>query len=819
MQESNSLFVSVIIPLALPIEYTYSVPTKWHNNIQIGSRVEIPLKRKLYSGIVCKLGSEIDSDKKPKEIICVLDDNPILSQKQLDLWKWIAKYYCCTLGEVMHAALPSGFKLESATKVLINDSFEHDYTSLSDEEYLVAEALTLREELSIQEIRDILDKKTIYPVIRSLIDQGVIQLKEELIKKFKPKTIRIVRLSEQYKNEQNLSDFLDNTKSEKQKRAVLAYMTLKQNGEEKIPVSDIYSMSNSDSSVIRALEKKEIFISEKVEVSRLKIYDGNIYEVPDLSNEQNLALEAIRKCKEERKPVLLHGITGSGKTRIYIELINEMLEQNKQSLYLLPEIALTTQIVERLEHYFGDDIVIYHSRLSNDQRVEIWNAIKNGKKIVLGARSSLFLPFQDLGLVIVDEEHDPSYKQNNPNPRYNARDTSIVLANQNKAFVVLGSATPSLESYTNAINNKYGLITLNKRYGNSVLPEIKIVDLKREKQVGRLKNRAISKPLEDALTHYIAENKQAILFQNRRGFAPVVQCNECGWIAECKHCDVSLTVHRYFDELRCHYCGHRDHNPRKCPDCGSDNLFEMGQGTERIQEELIDLYPNAQIGRMDYDTTRSKKNFDKIIYDFSTQKLDILVGTQMITKGFDFDHLRLVGVINADSLIKFPDFRAGERAFQIITQVAGRAGRRGEKGLVYIQTFDTTHPLIAEIVNTNYEMFYQREMYERKTFKFPPFVRLINLELKSKDLNRVQEGSTYFAKELAKKLGNHRVKGPITPTISRIKNNYIQLINIKLENDKNLLHFTKNYILHVRSLMKNKMGIKNVRVNIDVDPY
>jgi primosomal protein N' (replication factor Y) len=813
------MYITVILPLALQQEYTYSVLEEFRSDIQIGIRVEVTLKNKGYAAIVAEIHSEIDEGIRPKSIIGILDYQPVITQKQLRFWHWISNYYLCSLGEVMHAALPSGLKLESETKIVISTDFDGDFSQLSDEEYLVAEALSIREELTIEEVRSILNKKSIYPTIRSLLDYRVIDIYEVLVHKYKPKKIRAVRLHKDYRSERTLGDFIDQKiKSEKQKNAIYAYITLDQAKYNLIPVSDIYEYSNTNSSVIKALEKKGIFVVETIEASRLTIYDSEVTEVPQLSQEQIKALHQINHYFEIKKPVLIHGITGSGKTRMYIEIIQEMIRTGKQCLYLLPEIALTTQIVERLESYFGNDILIYHSRLSNNQRVETWKEVLKEKKIILGARSSLFLPFQNLGLIIVDEEHDSSFKQQNPSPRYNARDLSIVLAKQHNAFILLGSATPSIESYTNAKTGKYGLVELHNRYGDSVLPKIELVNLKREKQVGRLRNTIVSRKLEEEIKHTLDNNKQVIIFQNRRGFSPVVQCNDCGWRAECKNCDVTLTLHQYFHEMRCHYCGYRTKKAEHCPECSSKNLYEIGQGTERIEDDLKSKFPEARIARMDYDTTKTKSAFEELVYDFSRGRKDILVGTQMVTKGFDFDNLGLVGVINADSLTKFPDFRAGERAFQQLTQVAGRAGRRGEQGLVIIQAFTPDHPSIQETLHHDYIGFYKREMKERKEFSFPPYVRVIRIELKHKRHDVLAHGSQYFADQLYKKLG-FRVKGPFIPSVSRVKNNYIQFINLKLELKTEVISTAKELVLKTKENLRHIDVIKGIRVNIDVDPY
>ena len=810
-------YITVILPLALPKNYTYLVNEDQVDKIIIGQRVEVELKRKIYTGIVGEIVDVHDSNYKPKPIISVVDDHAIISEIQLSFWKWIANYYCCTEGEVMQAALPSGLKLESETKLsaVIGD---HDFSELTDDEYLIAEAMQVRKDLTFHEIKDILNKSSIHHVVRSLMDKGMLEVKEEVIQKYKEKQIKVASFSERFlSNRNDLTIAMDLVqKSEKQTNALLSMIQLTKD-QDLVPLSELITMSNTDHSVFNALEKKGIINTKYHTVSRLDKYKGEILEVPPLSEEQSEAIRKINLAFNDHKSVLLHGITGSGKTRVYMELIQKCLDDGKQVLYLLPEIALTTQVVDRLLMIFGNDILLYHSKLTNQQRVEIWNEILLGKKIILGARSALFLPFNRLGLIIVDEEHDPSYKQSDPSPRYNARDCALVLAGRCNANVILGSATPSIESYVNTITDKYELVTLNNRYGDSVLPQIDIVDLKRERQVGLLKS-FISIPLQHHINEQLSLHKQTILFQNRRGFSPMVQCEDCGWVAQCINCDVSLTLHKFTHEMRCHYCNYRTKLHHNCPDCGSDKINEIGFGTEKIAEEVQRLFPEARIGRLDVDTAKTKNAMDTIINDFQNRSIDILIGTQMVTKGFDFDHISLVGIINADSVMRFADFRATERAFQLMTQVAGRAGRRDEQGRVIIQTYSADHPVITDVINHDYLNFFNREVEERKMTLFPPFTRLIEIELKHKDFDRVDEAANFMAHQLKHHLQN-RVNGPIVPSIARLKNMYLRRILIRIEKDHKMILYTKNLLLHVKALLLNKEGIKSTRIHIDVDPY
>lgn len=815
-------FVRVIFPLALPELYTYSVPDLLCEDIKIGIRVEVPLKNKLYSAIVAELHEDIKLTYKTKPIISILDNIPLLTERQLNFWQWVASYYCCTVGEVMNVAMPAGLKLESETRVVFNGEI-HDITDqLSDDEYLVAEAVSIQNELTIIQIQDILNKKTIFPILRSLLDKKVISIKEELIEKFKPKKVSYITLQEPYISEPDrLTEAFDLVaKSEKQTKALLAFVQISRNKIFTIPVADIYQLTDADSGVIQALVKKNIFTIEKKVHSRIGLnstHEPVEEALQQLSDQQVVALNEISACFSKNQPVLLHGITGSGKTRVYSELIQQQISANKQTLYLLPEIALTTHMVERLKTMFGNDVLVYHSRMNNQERVEIWNAVLLGAKLVISARSGLFLPFGSLGLIIVDEEHDPSYKQNEPNPRYNARDTAIYMSHQCGANIILGSATPSLETFANATAGKYGLITMTERHGASVLPSIRIVDLRPEHKDKRFKG-VFSMELITAIEDALINKEQVILFQNRRGYAPTLSCQMCGWHAECVNCDVHMTTHKSFQEVRCHYCGSRVKIPQSCPACGNPDLSEQGFGTEKIEEEIKLLFPTALIGRLDMDTARTKLAYENIIHDFEDRKIDILVGTQMISKGLDFDNIALVGVLNADSILRYPDLRTNERAFQLLTQVSGRAGRREKKGLVIIQTYQPDHPVIIETMHHLYDKFFMRESAERKMFRYPPYFRMIQIELLHKNAGIVAHASSVMGQLLSEKIGN-RMIGPAIPSIARIRNQYINTITIKLEKDPHIVHRIKQLIMETREKIRQIPACKSVKVVIDVDPY
>ncbi len=814
----KSTHIQVIFPLALPRLYTYIVPAELYHDQLVGCRVEVELRNKLYAGIVYAQLEEFDTEIASKYIVSILDDKPIINQAQLHLWTWIAKYYCCSLGEVMEAGIPAGLKLSSESIIKLAESeFEPEMDNLSDDEYLITEALTMQDELSIEQVKHILNKKSIYPILKSLLAKNVLRIKEQLIEKYRPKNVKMIRLSDICKIEEDQIRALDSVeKYEQQYHTLLTIITLTKNTEW-ATFPDVKELCKTSAVVLNSLEKKGFIEIEKRTISRLNSNILDIQELPMLSAEQIKAIESIKQYFEENKPVLVHGVTGSGKTRLYQELIHDALSKGKQVLYLLPEIALTTQIVDRLMTVFGNDILLYHSRLGDNERVELWNEILKGKKLVLTARSGIFLPFTNLGLIIVDEEHDGSYKQQEPNPHYNARDVALYIAHQSKCNVILGSATPSLESYHNALEGKFGLITLDKRFGDVKMPKVGIVDLGYERKTGRYKP-VISVPLQKEIRKMLDAKKQVILFQNRRGFVPRVQCNNCGWTAMCINCDVSLTLHKFLNELSCHYCSHKQRPPHACPECGNVEVKEIGSGTEKIELTINEYFPDAKVARLDLDTTKTKSAMDKIIGAFSIGNIDILIGTQMVTKGFDFDNVNLVGVIDADASLRIPDFRAHERSFQLLTQVAGRAGRRVEQGKVIIQTYSKDHPIILDTISNDYKSFFYREITERKQFSFPPFVRMIILDLLHKDLDKVSKAAEYITNDLKSLLGN-RVQGPIIPGISRIRNQYIRTIIIKCEKDNELLFNIKKHIMKLKVDLSNNKEHRAVKIKIDVDPY
>ncbi len=811
------LFVEVILPLALPRYFTYEVPENLLHKIQIGIRVEVPFgKNKLYAALIAGTHHELPKGYEVKSIVSIIDDLPIITLEQLKFWDWIASYYCCTLGEVMIAALPISLRLSSETTVVLSSNYNGETEGLDDKEYILAEALTIQSELTIEEVRGILQQKTVFPLIKRLLDKGVLYLKEELKVKYKPKSITCIRFTKKFEIQESLSEAFEITnKSSKQQDVILSIIQSDRN----LPFikkQDILKSANVDASVIAALIKKGIVELYDRTISRLGTYEDDIADFDELSNFQMNAKTEIYAAFQNNKTVLLHGVTGSGKTNIYVDIIKETIAKGKQVLYLLPEIALTTQIVARLQKVFGNDILVYHSKLNNSERVEIWYQSMQGKPIILGARSALFLPFKDLDLIIVDEEHDGSFKQDDTNPKYQGRDCAIYLANQFGANVILGSATPSVESYYHAKTKKYELVNLFERYSGIKMPEIFLVDIKKE-FAHKDKSVILSDFLIGEIKKAIESNEQVILFQNRRGFAPNLICNLCEWVASCPHCDVTLTYHKYFNHLRCHYCNYQIQMPKECPSCKNKQLITKGFGTEKIEDELSIYFPNIPISRMDLDTVRAKGAHSKIIKDFEENRTSILVGTQMVTKGLDFENVSIVGILGADQLLYFPDFRAIERSFQIMVQAAGRSGRRNKRGKVIIQAIQSKHPVFQDIIDNNYLEFYKREIAERQQFLYPPFVRLIQITLKHKNLDIVNQASTYFAKHLKSYL-KERVKGPAEPGISKIRDYYIRDILIKIEKNGQINQKTKTLIQEISTELFKQKGMSQLKISINVDP-
>lgn len=824
----KTFFADLILPLALPELFTYRVPREMAGSIKKGQRAVVPFGRgnRLYSGIVNEIHERVPQYQ-PKYIEGLLDDEPVVNDFQFKLWDWIKDYYLCTPGEVMNAALPGALKLASETRVVLNPGYNGRGDELDNNEFLVAEALETQNVLSLNEVSELLQKKNIHPFIKSLIEKGVILIEEELKEKYKPKKESFVRLGPAAAAEEKLQTLFDELeKAPRQLEILMTYIQLAQPFSSQIKSvkkSKLLKKANASSGSLKSLEEKNVLITFKEETGRLKKFSDKTRETKKLNEDQKAALKEVKSAFSENKVVLLHGVTSSGKTEVYIKLIEEAVSCGEQVLYLLPEIAITTQIIERLRVFFGNKVGVYHSRYSDNERVEVWNKVlKNGEKdskedyqIIIGARSAMFLPYNNLGLVIVDEEHENTYKQFDPAPRYHARDTSIVLSSFHGADVLLGSATPSVESYFNAKEGKYALVEMKKRFGNVMMPEIFCADVKEEMRKKKMKSHFSSmlvKKIEDVL-----ENKeQIILFQNRRGFSPYLICETCGSVPQCKNCDVSLTYHKKIQLLKCHYCGYSLNIPDLCTHCGSSEVRLKGFGTEKIEEELNLFFPESKVARMDLDTTRAKNAYHRMISDFEDGNIDILVGTQMVTKGLDFDHVALVGILNADNMLNFPDFRAFERSYQLMAQVSGRAGRKKKRGKVIIQTYNPDHTIIEKVIDNDYVGMFKDEIIERRNFHYPPFQRLISLTLKHKKTDVLNRGADELADGLKRQFGK-RVLGPEYPSVARVRNYYQKKILIKIERESSL-NKAKQLLMKSINRFKARSKSKSVRVVIDVDP-
>lgn len=773
-------------------------------------------KSKIYTALVFEIHQNAPTSYDAKQIHQILDEVPIVTEIQLQHWKWIADYYMCTLGDVYRAALPSAFLLESETIILKNTKFENE-SELNDDAFLIFEALQHQSELNVNQVVSILNKKTVFPILKSMLDKEAIFIKERIYEQYKPKLEKYVRINSSY-TEEKLSDLLESlTRAKKQREVVLSYFQLA-SSKKPIKVKDLIEFSNVSAAVIKALVNKQIFEYYFIQTDRIN-YEGINSQLKKLNTYQQTALEDIKSSFKTNSTVLLNGVTSSGKTEVYTYLIEEKINQGKQVLFLLPEIALTTQLITRLQKYFGDKIAVFHSKYSINERVEVWNNVLNNKskaQLILGARSSLFLPFHDLGLIIIDEEHETSFKQFDPAPRYHARDAAIVLAKFHNAKVLLGSATPSIESFYNARERKYGFVSLDRRFGDVLLPEVELIDIKEKHRKKRM-NGHFSDRLISLITDALEEKEQVILFQNRRGFSPIVECETCGVSPQCTNCDVSLTYHKYKNELRCHYCGYKQAMLHNCGACGSEKLNTKGFGTEQIELELQELFPQVNVGRMDLDTTRGKYGYQKIIGQFQNQEIDILVGTQMLSKGLDFSNVSLVGILNADTMLNFPDFRAHERSFQLMVQVAGRAGRVKKRGRVAIQTFNPYHKILQQVSTNNYLEMFKEQLDERWQYKYPPFYRMIKITLKHRDFMTVDKGAQWLGTSFSN-IFKEYVLGPSTPTIGKVRNLYIRVLLIKIP-PKQSLKLTKEHILKVKNVFQAVKEFRSIRFNIDVDNY
>lgn len=836
-EERLTLFAELLLPLPVPGSFTYRIPYSLNDIVKIGQRAIVQFgKTKIMSGLIVDITNKVPDYDNVKYIIDILDNEPVVNENQLKIWRWLSSYYLCYPGEVMQVALPSSLKLSSESKIALSEDYIIDNEVLNDNEFLVVEALQIQPQLTITEVSKIVGYKKIMPLIKTMIDKKIIVMQEELQHKYKAKYERFVRLSNTYRDEEKMHELMDNLskRAYKQLELLMAFFVLGGSADNDVQASELLKKANANSSPLSALIEKGVFETYQKRVSRLKDYKA-LTDVSSiiLTEKQQQAYAEINKGFEENKTVLLHGVTASGKTEIYIKLIQEAIDKGKQVLYLLPEIALTEQIINRLKKYFGDRVGVYHSRYDNNERVEIWQQVLNYRnyreecqddksgtpnykyQIIIGSRSSIFLPFSDLGLIIVDEEHDTSYKQTDPAPRYSARDLAVFMSKMFGFNLVLGSATPSFESYYNAKTNKYHLVTLSQRYADVELPEIIIDDLRIETRRKTMQAN-FGSVLVDAMRQTLEDKKQIILFQNRRGFSLRIECDHCNYIPHCINCDVSLTYHKNQNVLKCHYCGYTATLPTECPSCHSTDIKMHGFGTERIEDDIKIVFPEARTARLDLDTTRSKNSYQYIIEQFQNKETNILVGTQMVTKGLDFDDVKTVGILNADNMLSYPDFRAHERAFQLMEQVSGRAGRKNDKGKVIIQTYQAQHPVILNVINHDYLKFYEEQMPIRRQFNYPPYSRLILIKLKDKDNVLLDKAAAELA-VLLRKVLNNNILGPEYPVVSRVRNMYIKQLLVKINKEFNS-NTIKSFIKDTIENFKHNSIYKSVKIQIDVDP-
>ncbi|CAG5073257.1 primosomal protein N' [Dyadobacter sp. CECT 9623] len=824
-EEETTLFVDLILPVPVPSLFTYRVPRELSGLVKVGARVIVQFgKKRVITAVIAKIHSTPPPQYQAKYIMELLDEQPIVTNHQLELFKWVAEYYLCNIGEVLNVALPAGLKITSQSRIQLNPEFEYE-DLLTDQEAIVIEEIKKHQTLSYEEVERLLQKSNITSIIKSLVGKRAVILYEEVKERYKPKVVKKIRLTSAYVSNAALSALAGSLeKNQKQQDILLKYLSfipvynnpdLNQKGLDKSIFGGDDSISASS---LNTLIKKGIFEQFEIFISRFEEIPAGSTTAITLTETQTEAVAQIQEHFKHKEVVLLHGITGSGKTEVYIDLIRQVLESGSQVLFLLPEIALTTQIVVRLKKVFGDVMGIYHSKFSDNERVEVWKGILDGKfQFVVGVRSAIFLPFDNLGLIIVDEEHESSYKQHDPAPRYNARDVAVIMSYMHNGKTLLGSATPSLESYYHATSGRYGLVEMKQRFGNAALPTFELIDIKKEKKQKKMKNE-FSSVLIEHLQHNLKHKEQTILFQNRRGYSPYMQCEECNWISECANCDVSLTYHMKVRELRCHYCGHKEEVPRTCPNCGSPKVRTIGFGTEKIEDEINLMFPEARVQRMDMDTTRAKNAYQQIIQDFEVGGIDILVGTQMVSKGLDFDNVSIVGIFDADRMINFPEFRATERAFQMLTQVSGRAGRRADKpGKVLIQTANPGQKLLERVVLNDYIGMYESEIGEREKYNYPPFSRLIKVTVKHIDEATANRAAKVLAEKLAGNLGLSRVLGPQPPLVERVRNLFLFDILIKLEREKINFKAAKSFIQEkVIDILTDKT-LKSIQVVIDVD--
>ena len=814
-------FVEVILPLPLPKLYTYRINEDEAHFLQMGMRVAVSFgKSKVYTALVHKVHTN-EPTYETKDIEYILDETPIVTPEQITHWQWIADYYMCTLGEVIKSALPSAFLLESETIIEIA---EKDLNSnlFSDDEFQVYEALHYKTALKGSEVSKIIPKKKTLKVIKSLVEKGAARISERIFEKYVPKLVKYIRLAEAYQSQEGLQKALELLKGEKQKKLIMAYFNHINREVLPLKVENLLEEAKVSNAVLKSVVEKGILEIYYLQKDRVSFAGSEILAKKTLNNIQNEALYQVQQQFQTKNTVLLQGVTASGKTEIYIELIDQYLKEGKQVLYLLPEIALTIHLINRLKKHFGKNLSVYHSKYNTNERVEVWNNVLNNcskAQLVVGVRSSVYLPFKNLGLVVIDEEHDSSYRQFDPTPRLQARDSAIMLANLFKAKTLLGTATPSIESMHNVKVGKYGFVYLSKRYANFLPPIIELIDIK-DKQHRKRMNGHFSDILIEEMTNTLSQGKQVLLFQNRRGYAPIVQCMHCGTVPQCPHCDVSLTFHHSSNQLRCHYCGYAIPMPKTCIACGSVDLKTKGFGTEQISKELEILFPQVAIDRMDQDTTNGKYGYEKILAKFEQQETQILVGTQMISKGLDFENIGLVGVMNADALIHSPDYRAYERSFQLLLQVSGRAGRSAQRGKVLIQTYNPQHPVIQQVLQNDFKGMYQNQIEERQSFSYPPFVQMIKITLKNSNFNRTNEGAEWFANALKEAFASKKgieILGPEFPLISRIRNEYMKDVLVKVKPSELSIHHTKEQIKRIETSFQSISNFRAIRVSYLID--
>lgn len=814
-------FVEVILPLPLPKLYTYRINEDEAHFLQTGMRVAVSFgKSKVYTALVHKVHTN-EPTYETKDIEYILDETPIVTPNQITHWQWIADYYMCTLGEVIKSALPSAFLLESETIIEIAEKDLNPYL-FSDDEFQVYEALHYKTALKGSEVSKIIPKKKTLKVIKSLVEKGAARISERIFEKYVPKLVKYIRLAEAYQSQEGLQKALELLKGEKQKKLIMAYFNHINREVLPLKVENLLEEAKVSNAVLKSVVEKGILEIYYLQKDRVSFADSEVLAKKTLNNIQNEALYQVQQQFQTKNTVLLQGVTASGKTEIYIELIDQYLKKGKQVLYLLPEIALTIHLINRLKKHFGKNLSVYHSKYNTNERVEVWNNVLNNcskAQLVVGVRSSVYLPFKDLGLVVIDEEHDSSYRQFAPAPRLQARDSAIMLANIFKAKTLLGTATPSIESMHNVKVGKYGFVYLSKRYTNFLPPIIELIDIK-DKQHRKRMNGHFSDILIEEMTNTLSQGKQVLLFQNRRGYAPIVQCMHCGTVPQCPHCDVSLTFHHSSNQLRCHYCGYAIPMPKTCIACGSVDLKTKGFGTEQISKELEVLFPQVAIDRMDQDTTNGKYGYEKILAKFEQQETQILVGTQMISKGLDFENIGLVGVMNADALIHSPDYRAYERSFQLLLQVSGRAGRSAQRGKVLIQTYNPQHPVIQQVLQNDFKGMYQNQIEERQSFSYPPFVQMIKITLKHTNFNRTNEGAEWFANALKEAFASKKgieILGPEFPLISRIRNEYLKDVLVKVKPSELSIHHTKEQIKRIETSFQSISNFRTIRVSYLID--